>query len=288
MYVGNPDETRHSALQRTYLETKAELEELRESHNTLEQLFQALKSRDQADASAILQRLRESDDLKDIAHGLSTGRLTEPLGNARSPSADVSQPARGGKRKRAADPELYAELFNLLKAMGDSESLEVLDRVRQGDDISDIVRQVKDGNLLLQLSLIPEVRRHYEFPYLPGFPSFLKDRPNPYLEALFYDTATIGATPSGTNLQGNIPVASVDCAEQAPYLTPYSAAEIVDPNLWNVTTNKWTSVIHDDQLLRKLLHSYFLNQYPTSSPFKRITSSKIWPTGASASAPHCS
>ncbi|KAF4470200.1 Zn(2)-C6 fungal-type DNA-binding domain [Fusarium albosuccineum] len=53
-------------------------------------------------------------------------------------------------------------------------------------------------------------------------------------------------------------------ADQAPYLTPYSAAEIVDPHMWNVTCAKWTSVIKDDQLLRQLLNSYFLHQY---SPF---------------------
>ena len=51
----------------------------------------------------------------------------------------------------------HEELFGLLKTIPEREALHVLQRIRAGGKIKDIVAHIRDGNLLLQLSLIPEM-----------------------------------------------------------------------------------------------------------------------------------
>ncbi|KAF5009796.1 hypothetical protein FDECE_4004 [Fusarium decemcellulare] len=244
------------------VEAEQQLHELRRSHGTLQQLLDALRSRDDTEAAAILRQIRQGVDAASLVRHLSTGN--SPLQLPGASGSGAIQPAlavRGGKRKRQDDLEPYAELFELFKSMSERESFEVLSRARQGASISDILRHVTDGNLLLQLSLVPETRRRYQFPHVSDFPSFLRTRENPYLDALMFEATVDSSTESNTRQRSSNWATRAD---QAPYLTPYSAAEIVDPHLWNVTCAKWTSVIKDDQLLRQLLNSYFLHQY---SPF---------------------
>lgn len=65
------------------------------------------------------------------------------------------------------------ELFEVLRAMSEQESYEVLRHTRASVNPEAILNQVRDGNLLMQLSLVPERRRRYEFPYLHEMPTFL-------------------------------------------------------------------------------------------------------------------
>lgn len=46
------------------------------------------------------------------------------------------------------------------------------------------------------------------------------------------------------------------------YLVPYFSAEMVDPAVEKLTTEPWTRVISDNQLLRRLICSYFTFPHP--------------------------
>jgi hypothetical protein len=85
------------------------------------------------------------------------GRNSSSLSVPRAITQQTRQQRRIRRLKRKYD-ELqkqqtsYEELFNLLKAVPESNSLEILRRIRAGADVGSAVRHAKDGNLLLQLS----------------------------------------------------------------------------------------------------------------------------------------
>ena len=148
--------------------------------------------------------------------------------------------------------------------MSEGESLEILHRFRAGGDIETVLRQVKDGDLLLQLSLVPESRRRYDFPYLSDMPHFIQVPDNSYLDCQTYEaTFKDPLSPRTTHDHSGA------SEHQIPYLRPYHAAEMVDPLLLKVTAARWTSVISDEQLLMRLLNAYFLFHHPWFAAFNK-------------------
>jgi hypothetical protein len=81
----------------------------------------------------------------------------------------------------------YEELFDILRSRSKLEAFNILHRIRSGADVYTVLRHVKDGDLLLQLSLVPETRYRYEFPYIADMPAFLEVPDNPYLSSLIYE-----------------------------------------------------------------------------------------------------
>ncbi|CAG7565306.1 unnamed protein product [Fusarium equiseti] len=53
------------------------------------------------------------------------------------------------------------------------------------------------------------------------------------------------------------------------YQVPYHAAEVTDPHLDAIKAKRWTSIIDDDKLLRKLIQTYFLKEYPFLPAFQK-------------------
>jgi hypothetical protein len=135
-------------------------------------------------------------------------------------------------------------------------------RLRDGTDMKTIIRQIKDGDLLLQLSLVPETRYRYEFPFFPDMPSYLLQRSNPYLNSALYEQAFLNPSPSPQN-NLNPPTAA------SPYLKPIHAAQLIEPLMSAVRLSKWTTVSSDDQLLRRLLESYLLYEYEWFPVFQK-------------------
>jgi hypothetical protein len=121
-----------------------------------------------------------------------------------------------------------------------------------------ILRQVKDGDLLLQLALVPETETRYEFPYIAEMPRFLQIPDNMYLGSLIYEETLSSSKPSLRSKWF-----------QTAYLKPYHAAELVDPQLSGATPSKWTSISSNDDLLRNFLEAYFLHDYPWFPPFQK-------------------
>ncbi|KAM5526595.1 C6 transcription factor [Fusarium oxysporum f. sp. phaseoli] len=137
--------------------------------------------------------------------------------------------------------------------------MEILHWIKQGHSIHTTLRKAKEADPVAQLSLVPETRRKYLFPHRSYFPHFLKISENPYLHSNSYKAAFRDiSSPLRTNIEASKKQSIVN---QPLYITPFHAAKMVDPYLWNVKASRWTSVTDDDQLVSELLNSYFLHQY---------------------------
>ncbi|PVH99462.1 hypothetical protein DM02DRAFT_643005 [Periconia macrospinosa] len=167
----------------------------------------------------------------------------------------------------------HEELVDLLKNGTEQDANYILNRLRAGIDVTSILTQVRDGNLLMQLSLVPDTHRKYAFPYSSRIPTYLSSFKNPYFDSLVFKAAfSPSDTGSSAVLQrqparGNKRQSVAD-AEEYPsaYVVPYHAAQMVEPVLEKITAESWTRVIHDNKLIRHLLRSYFC--YPhASGPF---------------------
>ncbi|KAI1102600.1 hypothetical protein F4804DRAFT_334096 [Jackrogersella minutella] len=156
----------------------------------------------------------------------------------------------------------YEELFDILKTKSETESLEILKRIRSGNDVGSILRQARDGDLLMQLSLAPEARRRYEFPYISDMPASILVPDNLYLRSFVYET-TFRAPPS----HGFSQDAHRDGYGDDRYLKPYHAAQVVEPDFSDIKISKWTPVIKDDNLLRRLLNCYLYYQHTWTAAF---------------------
>ncbi|OTB20707.1 hypothetical protein K445DRAFT_372281 [Daldinia sp. EC12] len=156
----------------------------------------------------------------------------------------------------------YEELFGLLKTKSEPESLEILRRIRTGDDVGSILRHARDGDLLIQLSLAPEARRRYEFPYIRDMPSYILKSDNLYLRSFVYET-TFRAPPS----HGFETETQREGYGDERYLKPYHAAQVVEPNFDDADVAYWTNVTTDNHLLRRLLTSYLYYQHPWTAAF---------------------
>ncbi|ROT39598.1 hypothetical protein SODALDRAFT_349782 [Sodiomyces alkalinus F11] len=187
--------------------------------------------------------------------------------------------------------QAYEQLYYLIQTWPLHQATDIFDCIRTGAGAEAVLRQVRDGDLLLQLSLRPNLHMQYELPYKFDI-SFLFDYPrNPYVEStLFKSTFGLGPKGSSTTTEPR-PEAGVDSMDgvvsteqgepsrpegqdavpewTAAYHTPFSAAEMVDHRIDSADVARWTSVHSDNFFLRKLLKLYFLQEYPFFSPFHR-------------------
>lgn len=129
-----------------------------------------------------------------------------------------------------------------------------------GADVESILRHVRDGDLLVQLSVEPETRLRYNLPYMDSMPAFLLVPDNEYLTTPLYESnfkpsnSSSDLVPSGQSL----PSSYLD-----PYMKPGHAAEVVEPILDHVYARQWTNVITDDGLFRRLITIYLSHQHTT-------------------------
>lgn len=145
----------------------------------------------------------------------------------------------------------------MLRNLPQSDATEILRRLRAGDDVSSLLRQVQAGDLLIQLSVTPEMRRRYEFPYLSNMPSSLIVPGNAYLESIIFDTAWN----TGDRLN--------KMWDSDAYTKPFHAAKIAEPGFSDINISKWTSVTSDNNLLRGLLSQYLLSTWSVFLPFPK-------------------
>ncbi|KAJ4990508.1 C6 transcription factor [Stagonosporopsis vannaccii] len=147
---------------------------------------------------------------------------------------------QGKERARISD-----ELLRAMKESSDEDAINILRRIRAGAEPDAVVRQIHDGNLLMQLSLVPETRRLYDLPYTAKIPDFLLTPDNPYIPP-----ATLSAK-----------VDLYDSGWDACYTKPYHAAVVSDPLIDRVSISRWTTVISSNELLRQLLRTFFQFAY---------------------------
>ncbi|KAH8657914.1 putative C6 transcription factor [Xylariales sp. PMI_506] len=176
------------------------------------------------------------------------------------------------KAKTKGQVTLYKDLFKLLRDLPSQDAATIMQRIRSGADASSLVKHVAAGNLLLQLSLEPETRMRYEFPYMAEMPaSLLSD--NPYLDSLIYEGVLLYSDhhPQETSSERTSSLLQKFGPSQYQdlYLKPIHAAELIDPRLSSVKPSMWTSVCSDDDLMRNLMAVLFRNEFSFAVPFQK-------------------
>lgn len=170
---------------------------------------------------------------------------------------------------------IYKELYRLLVTVSEADALDILQRLRAGTDVDTTVRQVHEGDLLLQLALRPESRIRYQFPYLSYLPAPLQAPDNPFLESLLHEGVVQGfAQLLPQHLpQHQQPSSTAEAVHARSnshiYLKPYHAAELVDSRIASAKAANWTSVTTDDNLFRLLLRAYLNHEYCVAPAFQK-------------------
>jgi hypothetical protein len=153
-----------------------------------------------------------------------------------------------------------------MRTLPEQDAVELFRRVRAGGDLEATLNHVRDGDLLLQMHLVPEIRLRYELPYSRDIPALLMASGSPYLDSTIYEAA------SQRVLHSHILHTTVTESEQhvspegtstymSPYVKPYHAAVFIEPRLETVRPSQWTNVCKDDVLMRDLLAAYFTHEY---------------------------
>ncbi|KAF2624882.1 hypothetical protein BU25DRAFT_347202 [Macroventuria anomochaeta] len=182
----------------------------------------------------------------------------------------VESEARQAKRKYEdlrKKQSTHEELLSLMRMLPEQDALDLFRRVRAGEDAGSILSYTRDGDLLLQMRLIPETRLSYELPYSRDFPARLLVSESPYLNSTIYEVASQRAPYSeisevtATEPQRRILPGIDSLVYQSQYVKPYHAAAFVEPRLNAARPSEWTTVCKDDALLRDLLAAYFMHEY---------------------------
>lgn len=170
---------------------------------------------------------------------------------------------------KESDPTIYEELIGLLRNLPDQDAQDVVKRIRSGSDLTSIVQQAKAGDVLLQMSVAPETRYRYEFPYKAEMPrDYYID--NPYLKSLLYETGSIYSYKGGPELTTPEALTELISEEQKSlYLKPFHAARVVEPLLTDAKISNWTTVCKDNVLMRDLLRVLFRCEYQITAAFHK-------------------
>jgi hypothetical protein len=160
------------------------------------------------------------------------------------------------KERRTAQDELY----EMMQTMSETDAAEIFHRVRSGATADAIVRHVNEGNLVLELSVVPPRLTRFQFPYITSVPPKLHG--SRYFCSHVFHAVQAVDWPSPADKLNLI-------ARQSNYTTPFFAAEIADPLLSKAKPSIWTRVSSNDVLLRKLLEAYFMFEYPWEYIFQK-------------------
>jgi hypothetical protein len=154
-----------------------------------------------------------------------------------------------------------------MESLSEHNAVDLFRRVRAGTDAMSILSSIRDGDMLLQMRLVPETRLRYELPYSRNLPARLLVSGSPYLDSSIHEATLQPVSYSGIRdisalqpQQRILPDVS-SLLYQSQYVKPYHAAVFIEPRLENARPSEWTAVCKDDVLLRDLLASYFTHEY---------------------------
>jgi len=153
------------------------------------------------------------------------------------------------------------QLFHAMRSRPEGDADTIFRRIRSGADVGSVLRHVQTGDLLLQLQVSPETRYRFDFPFRREMPKSLQTPANPYLRSLVYEVALSSAASSEPGEASRGPGALAEDRYAPQYLKPYLAATLVEPRLDAVKPSRWTEVSKDDDLMKALMSTYFLNEY---------------------------
>ncbi|KAF5571266.1 C6 transcription factor [Fusarium phyllophilum] len=159
----------------------------------------------------------------------------------------------------------HEELYSILQNRTEEESLSIIRRIKSGQDVRTVLRHLQDGDLLLQVALVPQTWHRYSFPFSPEMPHFLRRENNPYLNSRIYEMLKEDAAASSSNDGLN----AGRVGHEAQYKAPYHAAKLIEPRIDSLRPSQWTLVPASENLLRELLMMHFLHEYPTFTFFHK-------------------
>ena len=158
----------------------------------------------------------------------------------------------------------------MLRSNAGRDSQDILRMIQAGDSADTILRRLNEADLLLQVSLVPETRLRFAFPYTPTMPAALVPN-NRYFDTLLYEATSLNTSQNSmTGGDQALATAASPLSSQpgfgasrhlSPYLKPYHAAKLVEPRLDSVKPSEWTSVSSNDSFMRSLLENYFFYEY---------------------------
>ena len=158
-----------------------------------------------------------------------------------------------------------------MKTKSDEEAALILRKIREGVDTNRLLRLIEEGDLLLQMAVLPETRFRYKLPYRSEMPEEYVSN-NTYLDSLIYEASSLysaGSFPSRWRKTASR-VANLNDEEYLNlYLKPFHAAEVIDPRLSGVKISSWTSVCDDDELMRDLLSVWLRCEYHFTAAFQK-------------------
>lgn len=163
------------------------------------------------------------------------------------------------------DKSVYEDLYRALRYRPNDQAVEVFRRLRTGANVESLLKHIQDGDLLLQMALRPETRYRYDLPYIKTMPPFLEQTGNPYLTSYVYGMEfDIGdeVRPAIAEGSGHSDTSNLVKDRHQMYVTPYYAAELVEPKLDNVVASNWTNIPCTNVQVRSILKAYFLFVYP--------------------------
>lgn len=171
----------------------------------------------------------------------------------------------------------HKSLLQLVKALqtkDEDEALEILQRLRKGSRVDEVVDSLQAGEALLHVHTAPETSVKFEFPYRTQIPTALLTPNNPYLTSRMYKSILPMSSESSTSERAtNSCYGDMRDAEntpyEPPYLKPYGLAVIIDSRLDKVMPTRWTAVAADDSFLRLLLSLYFQYEHHFFSCFHK-------------------
>jgi hypothetical protein len=153
------------------------------------------------------------------------------------------------KEKRTAQEEL----FNMLQNLPERDAADVFRRIRGGANAEAVVKQTQEGSLVTELPNVPQASSRFYFPYMDKIPANLRE--STYFQSFVYEA--IAASEQDANASKTHP-----SLQKSNYGRSFLTARMVDPLLADAQPSHWTTVSTNDRLLRNILESYFINQYP--------------------------
>ncbi|RGP77123.1 hypothetical protein FLONG3_4638 [Fusarium longipes] len=189
-------------------------------------------------------KLMTAEDATRTVHKIQTGDDVETLLNDTGPSQ--IEPHHVENQNSNA----YQDFYRMLQLRPEEDLTQILKLVQSGYHVRAILRQIREADLLLQVSVKPEHRRRYAFPFSSKWPEFLCQNGNPYLETPFYEPNRLSQTTH-----------SPEVRPDSEFGIPYHGATLIEPLLSDADISKWTAVTSDESMLIRLLELYFLHDY---------------------------
>lgn len=156
-----------------------------------------------------------------------------------------------------------------MQTVPERDARDILTRLRSGTDAETLLSNISNGDLLLQLSVAPESRFRYDFPYGKRMPASLLTQDNAYFDAPLYDPEGVFSSvihpdmprENETLPQSSNPSDLPNGTKGVVYTKPFHAAEVIHPRLSNADISAWTTVCEDNVLMRKVLLRWLQCEY---------------------------